>query len=614
MQERWSAERCAQLLRKAKRSPTGWKACCPAHEDSEPSLFLADGDDGLALRCYAGCDYRSIAQALEAMGATVSSGSRNSRDSVPEEHFQLGAYHSHWDYHDARGALIMRVCRWEQPNGKKDIRPIVKTSDGWKWGHHPSPRPLFQLDRLTNEPELPVLLVEGEKTAIAAQKLFPGHVVTTWPGGAAAVGNADWEPLTAREVVLVPDCDTPGRKAMAWVAQHLKDIAKSVRTVDPKRIEPTLPEKWDLADALKEGRDVSRWMDAPAPTLPRLLEIGFTVKEALSHVDLPYLVKDMFDRGQIIVLWGAPGSGKTFVALHLASHIGAGVSWGAKRVKRGIVFYICAESTRKRLENRVIVLKQKYPELAESWVYFVPTHLDLLNGASDIEDVLAACKGLEAQMGQQVAMIVVDTLSVTFGGGDENGPEDMGLYVANMKRLKEVTGAAVLIVHHAGKDQSRGMRGHSALLGALDAEFIVEKLEEPAPGWPSRMLKSGKLREGESNADIFAFDLEVKSLGVDPDGDLVTTCVVAPSSASGGRLRRPPPKAQSELLKAMEAAYRTGKTAWMRREIAAVCKERGILTRNAITPALVALTEAGFLKNIGGMFVLAEPPEAGGES
>ncbi len=82
----WSAERCAQLLSKAKRSPTGWKACCPAHEDKEPSLFLADGTDGIALVCYAGCDYRSIAQALESKGAVLSNGSRDRR-AIPTEHF-----------------------------------------------------------------------------------------------------------------------------------------------------------------------------------------------------------------------------------------------------------------------------------------------------------------------------------------------------------------------------------------------------------------------------------------------------------------------------------------------------------------------------------------------
>jgi hypothetical protein len=97
-----------------------------------------------------------------------------------------------------------------------------------------------------------------------------------------------------------------------------------------------------------------------------------------------------------------------------------------------------------------------------------------------------------------VAMIVVDTLSVTFGGGNENAPEDMGAYVRNILRFRDVTGAAVCVVHHCGKDASRGMRGHSALLGALDAELAVE-----GSGNDDRILRTGKVRDGDSYTDLF---------------------------------------------------------------------------------------------------------------
>lgn len=594
----WSAERCASLLSKHKRSPTGWKACCPAHEDSEPSLFLADGDDGLALVCYAGCSYQSIAEALERKGAVLKA-SRD-RTAIPEEHFQLGAYHSHWDYLDVSGRVIQRICRWEQPGGKKDIRPIVRTADGWKWQHHPNPRPLFALNRLANDPGLPVLVVEGEKTAAAAQKLFPSHIATTWPGGAQAMGQADWTPLKGRDVILVPDCDSPGRKAMAWVKNHLRTVARSVRTVDPQQFAKDLPQGWDLADALHEQRSVSEWLAPEKAPKPRLIELGFAVKQAQAHVDLPYLVKGLFDRGQFIVLWGSPGSGKTFIALHLSCYIGAGVPWVGRRVRPGSVLYICAESTRPRLENRVAVLRDKYPEIGDAAVLFCPVQMDLLNGAVDIEDVIAAARALP-----DIALVVVDTLSVTFGGGDENGPEDMGLYVANVKRIKDATGAAVLIVHHAGKDESRGMRGHSALLGALDAEFIVEKQEAAAPGWPSRILKAGKLREGLSNADVFAFDLEVRSLGLDPDGDVVSTCVVTPSSVSG-RSRRPSAGTQTRLLTALESAHKEGTFSWTEREVRTI--GRALMGRNAVSPALVALVDGGFLRASVGGYMLTSPP------
>lgn len=598
-----SAESVARVLQKARRTPSGWKACCPAHEDKNPSLFIGDGDGrGVALVCYAGCSYRDVAEALRARGLDI--GGKMADDGIPDSHYQLGDYTSHWDYRDKAGNVILRVCRWEQPGGKKEIRPLVYLEGQWKWAHHPAPMPLYNRDRLENFPDSPVLVVEGEKTAAAAQKLFPHYVVTTWPGGAQAVGKVDWSPLKGRTVVAVPDNDMPGRKAMAWVGQQLQGAARDFRIADPAHKHANLPEGWDIADAAKDGIDVSKWLDKPADELPRLIKLGFNVGEAKRHLDLPYLVKGMFDRGQIIVLWGSPGSGKTFLCLHLSAHIGAGQTWEGRRTKRGKVLYVCAESTRARLENRVSVLVERNPLLRNADVVFCPVHLDLLTGAQDIEDVLAAAKHLG-----DCAMIVIDTLSVTFGGGDENSPEDMGLYVANVKRLKEETGAAVLIVHHAGKDEARGMRGHSALLGALDAELIVERQDVPPDsGLPARILKTGKVREGLSNADVFAFNLEPVVLGKDADGDDVTTCVVTPSSVSGGAIvRRPSVGSQNKLLQALEARYRQGERIWTSKDVRAVAGE--LMHRNSVVGALNGLVQTGFLLNTVGGMTLGHPPE-----
>jgi len=44
--------------------PDQWVACCPAHEDSTPSLAIRDTGDKLLMRCYAGCTFQEIADAL----------------------------------------------------------------------------------------------------------------------------------------------------------------------------------------------------------------------------------------------------------------------------------------------------------------------------------------------------------------------------------------------------------------------------------------------------------------------------------------------------------------------------------------------------------------------
>ncbi len=320
----WSADRVADLLDKCKKSPQGWKGCCPAHEDRNPSLFLADGQDGLALVCYAGCTYKEVADALEAKGAVI----RPQRKTIFEDHFQLGQPHSHWDYRNARGEVVMRICRWEQPGGKKDIRPLVKTADGWKWAHHPNPRPLFQLDRLTNEVDMPVLIVEGEKAAAAGQILFPDYIVTTWPGGAAATGQANLLPLADRDVTLIPDCDAPGRKAMAWLAKQLKDgIAKTVRTVDPAAILAALPEGWDLADALAEKRNIADLLKntnlAPVDTtvrqIPLRSPLDWEALEGKSPPDREWVIQQWLPHHHPTLLAGRAGIGKTLEVQHLGT-------------------------------------------------------------------------------------------------------------------------------------------------------------------------------------------------------------------------------------------------------------------------------------------------------
>lgn len=119
-----------------------------------------------------------------------------------------------------------------------------------------SPLPLYNLKELVDHPSKPVLIVEGEKTAQAAQQIFPEMVVTTWHGGAGNVAAADLSHLKGREVVLWPDNDAIGQKAMDTLAIGCKEVgAKSIKMVGLTfgKDTPRLPEKWDLADPLPKG-------------------------------------------------------------------------------------------------------------------------------------------------------------------------------------------------------------------------------------------------------------------------------------------------------------------------------------------------------------------------
>ena len=106
-------------------------------------------------------------------------------------------------------------------------------------------------------------------------------------------------------------------------------------------------------------------------------------------------------------------------------------------------------------------------------------------------------------------------------GGNENGPEDMTAFIANIDALRAATGAHCMLVHHSGKDLAAGARGHSSLRAATDTEIELEVSKED----DLRFARATKQRDMATGAE-FAFTLKVVDLGLDEDMDMVTTCII----------------------------------------------------------------------------------------
>ena len=159
------------------------------------------------------------------------------------------------------------VCRFP---GKR-LRPLWWDGSQWLWKAPPAPRPLYNLDALQQRPNAPVLIVEGEKTADAAAKLFPSAIAITWPSGCKAFTKADWSPIKGRRCTLWPDADAVGRDAMAKLAIHLlKAGAAQVRIIQPP---PDASDGWDLADADWSIAEAAAYLKAnrsPPIELPEL--------------------------------------------------------------------------------------------------------------------------------------------------------------------------------------------------------------------------------------------------------------------------------------------------------------------------------------------------------
>lgn len=170
-------------------------------------------------------------------------------------HYKHGTPVATWTYHTAEGQRVGMICRFNLPDGSKEVLPITwcrhqSGREGWRWKSFAKPRALYALPRVVASTGW-VLIVEGEKTADAAQRLMPHLAVTTWSGGSKAVSLADWSPLAERKVLFWPDADEPGRKCIELIRKQLPNV----RIVTP----PTgVAEGWDLADAEAEGWDTDR--------------------------------------------------------------------------------------------------------------------------------------------------------------------------------------------------------------------------------------------------------------------------------------------------------------------------------------------------------------------
>jgi len=229
-----------------------------------------------------------------------------------------------------------------------------------------------------------------------------------------------------------------------------------------------------------------------------------------------YLAKGLLQKASYAIAYGPPGGGKTFTLLDLAYHIAAGKEWMGHKVHGGPVLYLPFEGG-GGLIKRAQALRQKYGN--EDVPFFIaPASFNLRELAG--RQVLAS---IIADLPEKPVLVVIDTLARALVGGDENSAQDVGAFNSAVAALIEATGACVLVVHHSGKNQNAGARGSSALLGAIDTELQIS----------DNRVTASKQRDVEIGAPI-GFKLVPVVVGLDSDGDEMTSCVVEPDAVGTG--------------------------------------------------------------------------------
>jgi hypothetical protein len=270
-----------------------------------------------------------------------------------------------------------------------------------------------------------------------------------------------------------------------------------------------------IRDRLDQAEPFKSAPAAPSAT-PLEVERFRDIKPQLTGL---WLIKRLLPAIGQAVVYGHPNCGKSFLAMDMGFHVALGRDWHGRRTKAGLVIYVGAEGL-AGLRNRVVAFRREN-DVDDMPFSLVPTPIDMQAPDADVKRVIATIEQEAAHYDLPIAMVVLDTLSKTFGAGKEN-TDDMAIYVSNCGRVAAQFECCVLVVHHRPKDaESEEPRGHSSLKGGVDTVILVE-------AGSTKSARVTKQRDGELG-ETMLFKLKSVGLGNDEDGEIVTSCVVQPS-------------------------------------------------------------------------------------
>ena len=236
-----------------------------------------------------------------------------------------------------------------------------------------------------------------------------------------------------------------------------------------------------------------------------------------------WIVEDYLEENSLSVIFGDPGSGKTFIALSLAASVATGRHWNGQSVKQGSVFYIAGEGFSGI--SRRLAAWSKYHEcpLDDTPLFISEKPAQLLDRENAIL-VAETINELAAKHGRP-KLVVIDTLARNFGNGNENNTEDMSTFISILDCLIRIPfNCCILIVHHTGHNDKDRARGSIALKGAADSEYSIVKKDNAVT------MTTTKMKDAEI-LEPLSFLLKSLEIGVvDEKNREVTSAVLEPTT------------------------------------------------------------------------------------
>lgn len=274
-----------------------------------------------------------------------------------------------------------------------------------------------------------------------------------------------------------------------------------------------------------------------------------SLEEASKLASADYTIKRLFPGQGVVLIFGEPACFKSFTVFSAAAHISEGWEFGGRRVRKRPVYFLALEGAgglaRRIQAFKAWARKTGKPEMTGVFRFW--THGFALHKWAQCQALIKAI--LDA--GHQGAVVIVDTLSQSCLGVDENS-SDMAVAVGNATRIADAIGGLVLLLHHTGKDSTKGPRGHSSLMGNVDGAIFAHKSKGGRRAtWTVHKAKD------DAEGQALNFRIHVFELGLDSDGETVTSCAAEAFEPEPKTEAKPPygglMKPDSNAAKAFEA-------------------------------------------------------------
>jgi hypothetical protein len=523
-------ETIAKALGNAKQVNGQWVASCPVpghgqgNGDKNPSLSITESEGKVLFHCHGGCDQRDVFDAVRARDLLPTT---HKREEISFTQHQDKVLEHEWLYRTEDGDTLFTKRRYKTNDAKGKTYSIHRVdAQGKRIAGLKDTRIVpYNLPELLDAKTAgrAIYLVEGEKAADALVSI--GAIATTSHTGAGSWPEEITQYFAGANIVVIPDNDEPGRQYARRAISRLLPVVKSIRYLDlDLMVEGDDAYEWvhhakgtrkELAEMAKKAEVItnqavvteSEQLPEVFNSVPQLLNIE--AWDTIKDEPVEWIIQNVLPAKGFCALYGPPGSYKSFIALDIAEAIATGRTWMGNAVSNPGAVLIIAGEGHGGIGARIMACKINNNTKDGAEIYVIRHQLNLRSSADDFNLLMESIDELIQRKGIDLRLIQIDTLARAFGGGNENDSQDMGAFIHNCGRMQRKLDCAMMPLHHSGKDSTKGLRGHSSLLGAVDTQLELQKIamDEPKDGVAGRgIITISKQKDGQDNLK-FGFEM-----------------------------------------------------------------------------------------------------------